>query len=204
MLRLTVLTPVKRIALLQSTVAETGLSREHSLAQVDQGLSTGAAHHVSLGDQLTGVLGWAVASWDFLLLKLMHMRGVGLVALHAKGEVVTLGAVEAKHVLLDGFEAAITNIPHVEAVLFDELLLSSLISYLLHLLAKFVFKGGWLDLLSFSISFFLFDLISKKFEILMPGSLNRLLLLTLINLILIVLLTKHATHRFVIEVWNEL
>lgn len=102
----TFLAPVDGIPLLLRLSAHV-----HPLGQIEQTFLADTALNVGLGYKFTAVLGWALAHRNFLLLKSVRVRSIGLVAFHAEGEVVTLETIEVIHHLWNRLHAAITAEP---------------------------------------------------------------------------------------------
>ena len=139
------------------------------------------------------------------IFKSMGVRRIGLVALHAEGEVLAPGAVEAEHLLWDGLHAFITAEPKVVAVL-DQLLLRGLLGLLCDALADTVFELALRLVLSFEV--LVRVLIDKLTSVLKQVQVDRFvhfnLVLILVSLILVVLLVEHFRHGLVVDVGDEL
>lgn len=118
-------------------VTRARLTREHSLAQLDQADLALTALHVGLGDKFIAVLRGTLTQRNLQLFKLMGVRRVCLVAFEAEGEVFALGAVEPIHLLRDGIHALVAAKPEVVPIV-NQLVLSCLVRFLTHFLANLI------------------------------------------------------------------
>jgi len=141
---------------------------------------------------------------DLVSRELVHVSLVFLVTLLTERKVVTPGAVETEHVLVDRIHAFITHVPKVEAFLLDHLLIGSLHCVLLDRLCQLSLVC--VEIVFITVQRFLLSLLLTILCIIDQIQVDVFRLLNILCLLIrrfVILLTEHSLHRLVIEVWNK-